>query len=62
MLSLKIIQIYLNKEIDNMNIDTEANALNEVKSSKEYIIAKNKSIKVKNRDVRFRNFLRRKHK
>lgn len=45
-----------------MNIDTEANALNEVKSSKEYIIAKNKSIKVKNRDVRFRNFLRRKHK
>ena len=45
-----------------MNIDTEANALNEVKSSKEYIIAKNKSIKAKNRDVKFRNFLRRKHK
>ena len=41
-----------------MNISEESNALNSVKSEKEYIKARNKVIKKYNQGVRFRNFLR----
>lgn len=43
-----------------MNPDKQAISLNLMKGNKYYITLKNKEIKKRNRDVRMRNFIRRK--
>lgn len=43
-----------------MNPDKQAISLNLMKDNKYYITFKNKEIKKRNRDVRMRNFIRRK--